>query len=198
MVNYFIHMLRKKWVLSLLLIANLVGTIYGYWWYKEQLAITPRQFYIFVPDSPTASLFLVFVLVVFLFKKNWPLMEAFAAVTLIKYGVWAVVMNIAAGLAGATLTWENYMLIASHGAMAIQALIFAPYFRIKVRHLIIVSIWTITNDIIDYVYGMHPWVARVLMNNITEIGYFTFSLSVFSIFVVYMFAVRKNRFMLNL
>lgn len=198
MVNFFIQLLRERWILFILLVANLVGTIYGYWWYKEQLAITPAHFYLFVPDSPTASLFLVFVLAMFLFKKNWPLMEAFAAVTLIKYGIWAVVMNIAAGLAGATLTWENYMLIASHGAMAIQALIFAPYFRVKAWHLIAASIWTLHNDIIDYVFGMHPWVSRTLIDNIAQIGYFTFWLSIFSIFLVYFFAVRKNRYKLNL
>ncbi|MCT8138912.1 DUF1405 domain-containing protein [Anaerobacillus sp. CMMVII] len=198
MINYFIRMLREPWVLFILLVANLLGTIYGYWWYKEQLAITPAQFYIFVPDSPTASLFLVFVLAAFLLKKNWPLMEAFAAVTLIKYGVWAVVMNIAAGVAGATLSWQNYMLIASHLAMAVQALLFAPYFRIKPWHLVVVSVWTLHNDIIDYVFGMHPWVSRVLLDYIAEIGYFTFWLSILSIVLVYLFAVRKNRFKLNL
>jgi uncharacterized membrane protein YpjA len=198
MINYFIHILRERWVLFILLVANLVGTIYGYWWYKDQLAITPAHFYIFVPDSPTASLFLVFVLAAFLFKKNWPLMEAFAAVTLIKYGVWAVVMNIAAGLAGATLTWQNYMLIASHLAMAIQALLFAPYFRIKAWHLIVAAIWTLHNDVIDYVFGMYPWVSRVLIDDVPQIGYFTFWLSILSVFLVYLFAVRKNRYKLNL
>lgn len=197
MIKQFIYFLGQRWVLFLVLMANLIGTIYGYWWYKGQLAITPGHFYIFVPDSPTASLFLVFVLGMFLLRKNWPLMEAFAAVTLIKYGVWAVVMNIAAGLLGATLSWENYMLIASHLAMAVQALLFAPYFRIKMWHLIVVSIWTLHNDIIDYVFVMHPWVSRVLTDYIPHIGYFTFWLSIFSIFLVYYFAVRKNRFKLN-
>lgn len=198
MLTEIIKLLRQRVIIFILLIANLIGTIYGYWWYKDQLAITPPHFYVFVPDSPTASLFLVFVLGMFLMKKNWPLMEAFAAVTLIKYGIWAVVMNVAAGMAGATLTWENYMLIASHAAMASQALLFAPYFRIKSWHLIVASVWTLHNDIIDYVFGMHPWVSRTLMDNISHIGYFTFWLSIFSIFLVYYFGARKNRLKLNL
>ncbi|MFP3472625.1 DUF1405 domain-containing protein, partial [Micrococcus sp. SIMBA_144] len=65
----------------------------GYYWYGWQLADTEPIFLLFVPDSPTASLFFCFVLLAFLFKKNWPLMEGLAAVTLFKYGIWAVVMN---------------------------------------------------------------------------------------------------------
>jgi len=181
-----------------LLVINIFGTIYGYWWYKYQLANTPPHFLIFVPDSPTASLFFVFVLIMFIMKKNWPLMEAFAAVTLFKYGVWAVVMNWAAGATGSTLTWENYMLMASHGGMALQVLLFAPYFRIRLWHLLVVAVWTLHNDIIDYVFMMHPGVARSLSSYIPQIGYFTFWLSIASIVVVYYLAVRKGRYQLEL
>lgn len=198
MLRQFVYLLGQKWMLLILLMVNVFGTIYGYYWYKDQLAITPTHFLIFVPDSPTASLFFVFVLLMLLVRKNWPLMEAFAAVTLIKYGVWAVAMNIAAGFAGATLTWENYMLIGSHLGMAVQALLFAPYFRIKAWHLVVVSIWTLHNDVIDYVFLMHPWVSRTLTDNIPQIGYFTFWLSIASIWLVYHFAVRKNRLKLTL
>lgn len=198
MLNELYYLLGQRKILLLLLASNVFGTIYGYWWYKGQLAITPSHFLIFVPDSPTASLFFVFVLLAFLLKKNWPLMEAFASVTLIKYGIWAVVMNIAAGVAGATLSWENYLLIASHAAMAIQAILYAPYFRIKVWHLIVVTIWTLHNDIIDYVFNMHPWVSRTLNDVIPHIGYFTFWLSITSISLVYYYGVRKGRKVLQL
>lgn len=198
MIINLLYLLRQKWFLVLLLGINIFGTIYGYWWYKYQLANTPPHFLFFVPDSPTASLFFVFVIIMFLMKKNWPLMEAFAAVTLIKYGIWAVTMNWAAGATGSTLTWENYMLMASHGGMAIQALLFAPYFRIKLWHLMVVAVWTLHNDIIDYVFMMHPGVAKSLSSYIPQIGYFTFWLSIVSLLLVYYFAVRKGRYQLEL
>ncbi|MBB5172869.1 putative membrane protein YpjA [Texcoconibacillus texcoconensis] len=146
---------------------------------------TPIHFIPFVPDSPTASLFFVFVLIAFLSGKNWPLLEALAAVTLIKYGLWAVVMNTAAGIAGDTLNWTHYMLIFSHLGMAIQAVLYAPFFRIKTWHIVVTALWTVHNDIIDYLFGMQPWLSRELMPWINEIGYFTFWLSIFSIAVVY-------------
>lgn len=187
-----------KVILSCLLIINILGTVYGYYWYRNQLEQTPFYFLPFVPDSPTASLFFVFVLWAFLYKKSIPLLEAFAAVTLIKYGLWAVAMNIAAGLVGDPLNWQNYMLIFSHAGMALQAIIYCPYFRIKRSHLLIVASWTILNDFIDYYYMMHPWVSRGLYPFIEQIGYFTFGLSLFSLLVVYLLAVRKKRFTLEL
>nr|WP_091580723.1 DUF1405 domain-containing protein [Alteribacillus bidgolensis] len=185
-------------ILALLLIVNILGTIYGYWWYKVQLEQTPSIFLIFVPDSPTASLFFCIVLVLFLCKKSNGLIEALALVTLVKYGLWAVVMNIAGGAFGDELQWQNYMLIASHLGMAIQAVLFSPYYRIKVWHLIVTAVWTLHNDIIDYVYGMYPWVSPAISDYITHIGYFTFWLSIFSITVTYFLGVKKNRHTLDL
>ncbi|MGO4888096.1 DUF1405 domain-containing protein [Anaerobacillus sp. MEB173] len=197
-MNTILLLFRQRWVLLALIVVNFFGTIYGYWWYKDQLAITPSQFLLFVPDSPTASLFFLIVLILFFMKKNWPLMEAFAAVTLIKYGIWAVVMNIAAGVTGDQLTWQNYMLIFSHLGMAVQAVLYAPFFRIKIGHLIIAALWTLHNDVIDYVFMMHPWVSRSLHEYVPHIGYFTFWLSIFSIAIVYLFGVRERRLKLKL
>lgn len=185
-------------MIAALLIVNVLGTIYGYWWYKAQLEITPPVFLIFVPDSPTASLFFCIVLFLFLLKKNNGLIEALASVTLIKYGLWAVAMNISAGIAGAELSWQNYMLIASHFGMALQAVLFAPYYRIKNWQLIVVALWTVHNDIIDYVYGMYPWVSSAIVDSIAHIGYFTFWLSVFSVAVTWFLGAKKERTMYSL
>ncbi len=80
----------------------------------------------------------------------------------------------------------------------ITSIIYSPYFRIKPWHLLIVASWTIFNDFIDYYYMMHPWVSRGLYPYIEHIGYFTFGLSLFSLLVVYLLAVRNKRFTLNL
>lgn len=90
---YLYAMLRQRSVLLFLLVVNILGTIYGFIWYGNQLKETSPIFWPFVPDSPMATLFFVFVLIAFLMKKNWGLIEALAIVTLIKYGVWAVVVN---------------------------------------------------------------------------------------------------------
>lgn len=194
-MKWIYSILGNRSVLMLLFIVNFLGTAYGYYWYKYQLAETPPIFLLFVPDSPTASLFFVFVLLAFLLGRNWPLFEALAIVTLVKYGIWAVVMNGLVFILSGELDGAGLMLMFSHGAMAVQGILYAPFYRFKVGHLIVTAIWTLHNDVIDYVYFMMPQY-HMLNEYIPHIGYFTFWLSIFSLAAAYYFVLRKNRFTL--
>nr|WP_309100727.1 DUF1405 domain-containing protein [Fredinandcohnia onubensis] len=195
-MKWITYLMGQRWVLWILLLINIPGTIYGYIWYESQLNITPPKFLIFVPDSPTASLFFCFVLIAFLLRKNWPLIEALAIVTLFKYGIWAVVMNILTYFVDG-LNIYGYMLIFSHLGMAVQGLLYAPYYRIKPIHLVIAAIWTLHNDVIDYVFFMMPRYS-VLDQYIPQIGYFTFWLSMVSILITYLLCIKKDRYKLEL
>ncbi|MGP4078358.1 DUF1405 domain-containing protein [Pseudalkalibacillus sp. R45] len=190
-MNTILMLMRHRSVLWMLLIINILGTIYGYIWYAEQLKTTPWYFLPFVPDSPTASLFFVFVLIAFLLERNWPLLEALAAITLFKYGIWAVAMNLLGGYVSGSLTWVNYMLIFSHLGMAIEGLLYAPFYRIKRWHLYVAAVWVIHNEMIDYLFDMEPTYS-VLDMYTTQIGYYTFWLSIVSIMIVYQLTIRPS------
>lgn len=192
-MKVLIQLLSQRWMLWTVLLINTFGTIYGYYWYQWQLRVTPPKFLVFVPDSPTASLFFMFVIIAFLLKRNWPLFEALAIVTLFKYGIWAVVMNILYLIVTGSLSWQGYMLIVSHFAMAVQGLLYSPYYRFKSWHLAIAAIWTLHNDVIDYLFKMMPRYG-VLDLFLVNIGYFTFWLSIASIFISYLLVLRKNRY----
>lgn len=191
-VNWIYAILANRNILILLLIVNILGTVYGYYWYGWQLAETPAKFLLFVPDSPTASLFFVFVIIAFLLKKNWGLIEALAIITLYKYGIWAVIMNLLVLVVTGELDPVGYMLIGSHLAMAVQGILYAPFYRIRIWHIIAAAIWTLHNDVIDYVFFMLPRY-HVLDQYIPQIGYFTFWLSILSIGLAYYFGIKRNR-----
>jgi len=192
-MKWIYPILMDRNFLWLLLVVNILGTVYGYYWYGWQLADTPAKFLLFVPDSPTASLFFVFVLIAFLMRKSWPLFEALAVVTLLKYGIWAVVMNFLVYFAGGELNFTAWMLILSHAGMAVQGLLYAPYYRIKMWHLVVTAIWTLHNDVIDYVFFMLPRYS-MLDQYIPRIGYFTFWLSIFCLMVAYYAGVKRSRY----
>lgn len=185
------YILTYRPFLILLFIINLFGTIYGYIWYESQLAITPSYFIPFVPDSPTATLFFTIFILFFIFNKNVPYIEALAITSLIKYGIWAVAMNIFTLVVTGDLRWEGYMLMVSHGLMAVQGVLYAPYYKIKLRHLTVAGIVLLHNEIIDYVYGMMP-IYSSLNEYMNEIGYFTFWLSVFTLILSYHLTIRKR------
>jgi uncharacterized membrane protein YpjA len=90
------------------------------------------------------------------------------------------------------LDWVGYMLILSHFAMALQGVLYAPFYRFKLWHLMVTAIWTLHNDIIDYVFFMLPRY-QMLDQFTPKIGYFTFWLSLLSLAIAYYFVIRPNR-----
>lgn len=172
--------LFSKSFLVLLFIINLAGTIYGYIWYGWQLAITKPIFLIFVPDSPTASLFFTIAIGGWLVGKNFKFVEALAFITLIKYGVWAVMMNLLTLAEVGSIGPLGWMLVFSHGAMAVQALLYGNFYRFSTVHIVVAAVWTLHNDVIDYVFGQMP-IYYDIMQYSAYIGYFTFWLSMLCI-----------------
>ncbi|MFB1080836.1 DUF1405 domain-containing protein [Jeotgalibacillus sp. JSM ZJ347] len=191
MKEYIFSWLSNRYFLVLLFIVNLLGTIYGYYWYKFQLAETDPVFLMFVPDSPTASLFFTIVIFGYLIHKQWPLIEALAIITLFKYGIWAVVMNFLTWGVTGEMSAVAWMLVLSHAAMAAQGLLYAPFYRIKLWHIVLAAVWTFHNDVIDYVYMQYPVYSR-LSEMIDHIGYFTFWLSVCSVLIAWYVGIYRK------
>jgi len=188
-------LLRHKAVLWIVGLINLAGTLYGYYWYEPQLATSKWYFYPFIPDSPTASLFLTIIVFLWIFGRRSRLFEALAFVTLIKYGVWAVVMNALMlnelGTSNAYLTTMALMLMVSHGAMAFQALLFSPLMTFRVKELVLVAIWVVHNDVVDYVLGQWPRYPA-LAEHIKWIGYGSFWLTGLCLLMGYLFVARDS------
>ncbi|KKI54371.1 MAG: DUF1405 domain-containing protein [Staphylococcus equorum] len=191
-IKYLWHLLiYNKGVLYFLLICNLLGTIYGYIWYGSQLSVSSWQFVPFVPDSPTASLFLCIALIGLIAGKNLPIIEALAFVSLIKYGVWAVIMNIIMFIQYDSVTIIGCMLILSHGIMAIEAFFFYPRFKITIPAFTIAVIWVFHNDIIDYVFMQYPYY-DFIASHIEGVAYLAFWLSVIPL-VLYLNLTRFKK-----
>ncbi len=183
--------LSHKSFLWMLLFINLLGTVYGFDWYMWQLVVTEPKFWIFVPDSPTASLFFTVAIFGWLINRNFKLIEALALITLVKYGLWAVVMNLLTLFETGSIGWIGWMLIISHFAMAVQAILYIPFYKFGLGHIIIASIWTLHNDVIDYVFGQMPIYSN-LMVYMNQIGYFTFWLSIACISLAYFVWKRRQ------
>ncbi|WP_198166133.1 DUF1405 domain-containing protein [Sporosarcina ureae] len=168
--------LSHKSFLWILLFINILGSVYGYDWYMWQLEITEPKFWIFVPDSPTATLFFCIAIIGWLLNRNFKLMEALALITLVKYGLWAVVMNLLTLVVTGSIGWVGWMLIGSHFAMALQGILYLPKYKFTAWHIAIAAIWTLHNDVIDYIFGQMP-IYHDLTQFSPQIGYFTFWLS---------------------
>ncbi|CAM3971692.1 DUF1405 domain-containing protein [Paenibacillus alkaliterrae] len=186
--------LLNRSFLWLLFLVNLAGTIYGYIWYEYQLIDTynthPLWRIVFVPDSPTASLFFTLALLYLLFPPHRPsrlvsigrsILEALAVVCSVKYGLWAVAMIAAGAWQGADLNWKHYMLVTSHLGMAFEALLFFRFMKAGAAALIVATGWLFLNDTVDYTFGVFPTLADELDDDLSAVRAFTYGLSIFSL-----------------
>lgn len=184
--------LSSRFILWALFICNLLGTIYGYIWYETQLQDTwanhPHWQIIFVPDSPTASLFFTLTLLFLLFPEALgkfvrirTLLEGLAVVTSVKYGVWAVTMIFAGAYQGGELAWQDWMLVASHLAMAVEVLLFVRLYKFGPLMLLAAGAWTLLNDTVDYTFEVYPWLPRTLWDDVPAVAVFTVALTAASV-----------------
>ncbi|MCM3698138.1 DUF1405 domain-containing protein [Paenibacillus macerans] len=184
--------LSSRPILWALFVCNLLGTIYGYIWYDSQLRFTwenhPHWQIIFVPDSPTASLFFTLTLLFLLFPQALgrftairTLLEGLAVVTSVKYGVWAVSMIFAGAYQGGPLVWQDWMLVASHLAMAVEALLYVRLYRFGPIMLLGAGAWTLLNDTVDYTYEVYPWLPETLWDDVPAVTVFTVALTAASV-----------------
>ncbi len=170
---------QRSW-LMMLLICNILGMIYGYIWYGEQLSHTPWQFKIFVPDSPTAILFLVISISLILIRKQNSIIDALAFVTLFKYGIWAVIMNILFIIEQGDITVNGLVLMFSHSIMAVQAIYFYPRFKLSMIGISVAMTWVFLNDYIDYFHLQFPYY-DFITTHVWQIGVLSCCLSVFGL-----------------
>jgi uncharacterized membrane protein YpjA len=185
------------------------GTVYGYYWYKDQLAETwnehPHWQIPFVPDSPTASLFFALA-VLWLWispnrsRKAWVngvrgVVETLGVVTSVKYGIWATAVIFAGQAQGDVLYWDHWMLIVGHTAMAITALFYARFFTFGGTALLAAAAWTFLNDTVDYKYDVYPYLPRQLSDDLFYVGLFTFLLTALSVLAtaIAKFAFSKKK-----
>ncbi|SCS73798.1 DUF1405 domain-containing protein [Staphylococcus aureus] len=170
---------QRSW-LMMLLICNILGMIYGYIWYGEQLSHTPWHFKIFVPDSPTAILFLVISISMILIQKQNSIIDALAFVTLFKYGIWAVIMNILFIIEQGDITVNGLILMFSHSIMAVQAIYFYPWFKRSMIGISVAMTWVFLNDYIDYFHLQFPYY-DFITTHVWQIGVLSCCLSVFGL-----------------
>jgi uncharacterized membrane protein YpjA len=193
--------LSSRFMLWTLFWVNLLGTLYGYQWYWNQLVFTAQTmspaYLPFVPDSPTASLFFTGVIAYLLAdsyrkkkrssRSGWfrGMIEALAVITSFKYGIWAVSMIWAGAYQGDSVNWQDWMLTISHLGMAAEALLYMRLYTYRVNAIIVAALWTLLNDYMDYGVGLFPWLPESLDDDLFVVAAFTIQLSFISIIVAW-------------
>ena len=139
--------LRFAW---LIVAVNLVGTAFGFWYYRVQFEVTPIVAWPLVPDSPVATLFVALSLAAY--KLDWDAdwLHALAFFGCIKLGLWTPFVQLVVNGQG-DLWWAMYwFLVVSHIGMAAEAFLIHRYASMSVGAVAVALTWYGVNDVVDY------------------------------------------------
>ncbi|MCK4260689.1 MAG: DUF1405 domain-containing protein [Halanaerobiales bacterium] len=177
--------MTTPWFYWLVMGISLIGSIYGFYWYKYQLAVTPFKFWFFTPDCPRAVFF--FLIWVFLVAKNLPsnTFRVIVVADLIKYGIWTTSVIGLFWFDRELYYFQHIMLFTSHFGMLVLGVVFATRMKISRRGFWIASIWLFVNDFVDYYFGVFPWLPDG--RRLPEVRFGTFLLTGF--IIIWMFVV---------
>jgi uncharacterized membrane protein YpjA len=125
---------RERTLLALLVVINLGGVAYGFYYYAPQFAITPAWLWPWVPDSPVSVGFFALAMGLRLAKRPSQLVDWLAFLANVKVGLWTgfVLLYYGAhfGIPADLLTNLNFWLLWLHLAMALQVLTIARGLRL--------------------------------------------------------------------
>ena len=157
--KYFKMIAEDKFLLYVLILVNIAGTLFGFWYYRFQLPETPFYKMIFVPDCPLYALMFAILMAAYIFpEKKSATLATITFVGLIKYGFWTVLV--------VTLYRDHYftadpllysMLFTLHIGMIAEAFIIPHIFRFTKETLLIALGWFLLNDVMDYFFGTVPY-----------------------------------------
>lgn len=117
-------------------------------------------------------------------------MELLACFWVIKYGVWAVIINVNLGYDYGQFDFVNWMLSLSHAGMALEGLLFLRHVHFSSLHLLGITFWMGINDYMDYGVGLHPWLFDPSQLNLARAS--AISLSVFLVLLGLLFLGKKK------
>jgi uncharacterized membrane protein YpjA len=167
-------MRRYRLILAMVCVINLLGTVAGFFYYKWQLASSPKLFWAFIPDSPGSTLLFAIAVGLIFFERKVDVLSYLASVGVVKYGFWT--MFVIAFYSDYFLSPANrsfyYLMFVLHFGMIVEPVVVLHTIDFKVSYVLLALAWFGLNDYIDYVIGYTP-LAGFSFSRIDVVGYVT-------------------------
>lgn len=192
-VNLFKEMRMRRFILFILF-ANVLGTIYGWYYYKNQLISNPFYFWIFIADCPNSTLFFSIALFLMILGKKSDFLNFFASANSIKYGTWTCIILLLHHTYFFTINFNLYsVMFVTHALLIVEGFLLAYATKFN-KYAYLTLIWLFTNDFLDYFANTHPYMPE---EGIEAVKIITFSLTIFSFAAVYILSTKNLSYFSN-
>jgi uncharacterized membrane protein YpjA len=133
-------------------VTNVFGTAFGFWYYRFQFAAEPVAAWPFVPDSPVATLFIALSIGLWRLGRSSEVVNALAFFGCWKLGLWTpyVLVVFADGFLATTPLPMYAFLLGSHLMMVVEAFVIHRYSDFPVWAVAVAVAWYGLNDLVDY------------------------------------------------
>ena len=141
--------LRYAWII---VVINLAGTAFGFWYYRFQFAGTPVVMWPWVPDSPLATLFIAASLALWKVDRQSEVVDMLAFFGNIKLGLWTpcVLVAFSDAFLAQTATPMYAFLLISHLGMVAQAFLIHRYSGFSIPAIAVTLAWYTGDLMVDY------------------------------------------------
>lgn len=150
--RWFVDFMLSPLIVIAIFIGNGLGAVAGMiYWYGDQLAASPWYLWPFIPDSPGSTFWVLPALALILWRRpGWPLLNAFAAFGVIKYGLWTVVFWSLYWRNGGSPHLESITMSLTHLIMALEGVLLLGFTRLTPGVALGLGAWFLFNDWIDF------------------------------------------------
>lgn len=149
---------QSKAFLVILILINLAGTTYGFYYYQQDFSEFPFYLWLLVSDSPIAVLLFAFFLALFLAGRRNGLLEALAFIGLFKVGLWTsfiILLYKEYFLQPSYLYWYGALFLL-HLGMVLQSVVMMPIMKIRRNDALMAGTFYLLNDFSDYLFNLVP------------------------------------------
>ncbi len=165
----------------------LVSFFFGYSSYIKMFSDFNPALWVFIPDCP---LYVALLFGIVLLNIKSDAFRFLTGVGLVKYGIWTLMIfavypeyYLSGHLTGQTMT-----LIIGHVLMVLSSLIIIPK-KIDLRIVLVVLLWFLLNDFIDYEVGTLPLFPDRHLDFVVRA---TVALSLISVFAIYKLSYLRD------
>jgi uncharacterized membrane protein YpjA len=138
-------------LVPIVVVTNLLGTAFGFWYYRYQFSIEPAVMWPFVPDSPVATLFIALAFGAWYLGRTSEYLNALAFFGCLKLGAWTpyVLLVFMDDFSYLHPAMYNF-LFWSHLAMVVEAFVIHRFSNFPIHAVLVAVVWYGFNDLVDY------------------------------------------------
>jgi len=140
---------RFVWVIVAI---NLAGTAFGFWYYRFQFRTLPTEMWLFIPDSPGATLLIAAALAAWAVDRSSDTLAALAFFGNVKLGLWTpyvLAVFFPQFLANAGPVMYAFLFV-SHLGMVVQAFVLHRITDFPLKAVGVATAWYTIDLLMDY------------------------------------------------